>query len=45
VHRLVTQLGGDIEVTSGPGATFTATLPVASAQASQDQPAVSRQAP
>jgi two-component system, CitB family, sensor kinase len=45
VHRLVSRLGGHIEVTSGPGATFTATLPVPAAQVAHDQPAVSRQAP
>ncbi|MGB9378347.1 MAG: sensor histidine kinase [Mycobacteriales bacterium] len=45
VHRLVTQLGGHIEVTSDPGATFTATLPVPATQLPRDETAASRQTP
>jgi two-component system CitB family sensor kinase len=45
VHRLVSRLGGHIEVISDPGATFTATLPVPAAQGPHDQPAIARQAP
>ena len=45
VHRLVSRLGGRIEVSTGPGATFTATLPVVAADAEKDQPAVSRRTP
>jgi len=45
VHRLVSQLGGHIEVTVGPGATFTATLPVVAAQVAPDQPTVSSRTP
>jgi two-component system, CitB family, sensor kinase len=36
VHRLVTQLGGRITVTSGPGATFTVTLPAPATEATRE---------
>jgi two-component system CitB family sensor kinase len=45
VHRLVSRLGGRIEVSTGPGATFTATVPVVAEDAAKDQPAVSRRTP
>jgi two-component system, CitB family, sensor kinase len=45
VHRLVSRLGGRIEVSTGPGATFTATLPVAGAPATNEQPATSGRTP
>jgi two-component system CitB family sensor kinase len=45
VHRLVSRLGGRIEVSTGPGATFTATLPVAEAPTTNEQPAASGRTP
>jgi two-component system CitB family sensor kinase len=45
VHRLVSRLGGHIEVISEGGARFTATLPVPAAQGPHDQPAVARRTP